>query len=186
MTAKTSDLPTITAPFTVLIDGREKAPYRFTGIDSDARDGRRKIIVPTQWAHLKTGDYTVDGLQDIVAVERKSLADLFGTLGWNRNRFRAEHERMAKMQRAIVVIEASWFEIINMPPSFERAGLMRQSNLPPKTVFRTALSWHVRYGVPWIVAEDRRFAEIYTFRFLEKCWKEFGNDGDVERDGGGT
>jgi DNA excision repair protein ERCC-4 len=184
VTAKTSDLPTITAPFTVLIDGREKAPYRFTGIDSDARDGRRKIIVPTKWAHLKSGDYTVDGLQDIIAVERKSLKDLYGTLGQDRARFQAEHERMAKMQRAVVVIEASWFEIINMPPSFDYAGEMLQSKLPPKTVFRTALSWHVRYGVPWIVAEDRRFAEIYTFRFLEKCWKEFGNDGVAERDGG--
>lgn len=176
MTAKTSDLPTITAPFTVLIDGREKAPYRFTGIDSDARDGRRKIIVPTKWAHLKSGDYTVDGLQDIIAVERKSIEDLFSTLGQHRQRFEAEHSRLAAFRRAVVIIEATWLEILHWPPS--------QSRLNPKTVFRTALSWHARYGVPWIVAEDRRFAEIYTYRFLEKCWKEFKNDGAAERDGG--
>lgn len=184
MSAKLAEPPTITVPFTVLIDGREKAHYRFTGIDADAKDGRRRIIVPTQRAYLKSGDYTVVGLEETAVVERKSLADLYGTLGQNRDRFRAEHERMAEMKRAIVVIEASWFEIIHMPPSFDYAGQVLQSKLNPKTVFRTAVSWYVRYGIPWIVAEDRRFAEIYTFRFLEKCWKEFGNDGDAERDGG--
>ena len=178
MTAKLAEPPTLTVPFTVLVDGREKAPYRFTGIDSDAKDGNRRLIVPTQWAHLKTGDYTIAGLEDVVAVERKSITDLFSTLGQHRKRFEAEHSRLAAFRRAVVVIEATWLEILHWPPGGSR--------LNPKTVFRTALSWHVRYGVPWIVAEDRRFAEIYTFRFLEKCWKEFGNDGDVERDGGGT
>ena len=50
MTAKLAEPPTLTVPFTVLVDGREKA-HRFTGIDSDARDGNRRLIVLTQWAY---------------------------------------------------------------------------------------------------------------------------------------
>jgi DNA excision repair protein ERCC-4 len=157
--------PTTTCPFTILVDGREKAPYRFTGLTTDAVDGKRPIIVPTEWAHLKTGDYAIQGIEDLVTVERKSMADLFSTLAQHRERFEREHERMAEFRRAVVVIEAMWWEIINFPPE--------RSKLNPKTVFRTALSWHVRYGVPWITLEDRRLAEVYTFRFLQKCWKEF-------------
>ncbi len=156
---------TITCPFTILVDGREKSPYRFDRIKSDASKGSRPVIVPTEWAHLKTGDYTISGMEHVVCVERKSLADLFSTLGQHRERFEREHQRMSEVKRSMVVIEANWFEIIHWPPE--------RSSLNTKTVMRTAVSWFARYGVPWIVAEDRRFAEIYTFRFFEKAWKEF-------------
>jgi len=162
----------LTAPFAVLIDGREKAPYRFTDIRADARHGRGRIIVPTEWAHLKTGDYTIRHMKSIVAVERKSLADLYSTLGQHRDRFEAEHQRMAEMRRAAVVIEASWRDILRNPPE--------RSKLIPKTVFRTAMSWFMRYGVPWFAVEDRRMAELTTFRLLEKAWKEFGCVGKNE------
>lgn len=159
---------TVTAPFCVLIDGREKAPYRFTGLRADASKKSRHLVVPTQWAHLKTGDYTIRHLQDTVAVERKSLQDLFSTLGQHRERFEDEHRRLAEMRRAAVIIEASWFDILKFPPGHSR--------LNPKTVFRTAMSWYVRYGVPWFALEDRRLAEVATFRFLEKAYKEFSID----------
>ena len=154
----------IVAPFTVLVDGREKAPYRFTGLVADAAQQRRPLIVPTEWAHLETGDYTIRGHEDIVSVERKSLADLFSTLGQHRDRFEREHQRLAEIRCAAVVVEASWFDVLEMPPE--------RSQLNPKTVWRTAISWSIRYGVPWVMAENRRLAEVYTFRFLEKAWKE--------------
>ena len=156
----------VACPFTIATDGREKARYTFDGMTSDSKDGHRRIVVPIVWAHLKTGDYTIDGLVDQVAVERKSLADLFGTLGAHRDRFELEHQRLATYPRgqACVVIEASWEDILNRPPC--------HSQLHPKTVLRTAVSWQARYGVPWITTADRRLAEIWTFRFLEKVWQQ--------------
>ncbi len=160
----TNTNPIIT-PFTILIDQQEKAPYRFTGLRADAKHNRRPLIVPTESGHMKTGDYAIAGYEHLAVVERKSLADLYSTLGQGRERFGREHERMAAdIARPVVVIEANWFEAINLPPS--------HSKLSPKTVWRTAISWYVRYGVPWIMAEDRRLAEVYTFQFLSKVWKE--------------
>lgn len=161
----------VTCPFAILVDGREGHRYQFTGITSGAESGHRPIIVPSETCYLKTGDYTIRGMESLVTVERKSLVDLYGTLGQNRERFEDEHKRMAEMRRAVVVIEAGWEEIIH--PERTAAVGEWKSKLSPKTVFRTALSWHVKYGIPWMACEDRRFAEIYTFRFLEKCWKEF-------------
>ena len=158
---------TITCPFTILIDGREKAPYRFDGIRADAGQQHRPIVVATEWARLKTGDYTIAGMENEVCVERKSLADLYSTLGQHRERFEREHQRMAAIVETggstIVVVEADWEAAIHWPPE--------RSQLPPKVVFRTALSWQVRYRVPWHFLPDRRFSELFTFRFLEKFWK---------------
>ena len=150
-------------PFTILVDGQEKAPYRFDGLTADAALKNRPLHVPTSWAHLKTGDYSIEGWSKHVTVERKSLADLFSTLGQHRDRFEREHVRMAGMGagNSCVIIEANWDQIINHPPW--------RSRLLPKTVFRTFLSWSQKFAVPWIAVEDRRLAEVTTFRFLE-CW----------------
>lgn len=170
----TTDTRPIVCPFTILVDGREKAPYRFTGLRADSTQKKRPIVVEWEWQHLKTGDYTISGMQSIVCIERKSLADLYSTLGQHRDRFEREHQRMAEFKRSMVVIEASWDQILNHPPP--------QSRLNPKTILRTSESWYMRYGVPWFAMEDRRLAEIHTFRSLEKAWKEFGNAEKVKED----
>jgi hypothetical protein len=108
-------------------------------------------------------------LEHLVCIERKSLADLYSTLGQHRDRFEREHQRMSAMLKAggscCVVVENDWKTAIRFPPVW--------SQLPPKIIFRTALAMEVKYGVPWHFLPDRRFAEIYTFRYLEKFWKYY-------------
>lgn len=151
-------------PFTILVDGQEKLPYRFGGLYADAALKERPLAVRTSWAQLKTGDYSIEGWEKHVTVERKSLDDLYKTLGHGRDRFEREHVRMAGMGagNSCVIIEASWDEILNRPPE--------RSKLLPKTVFRTFLSWSQKYAVPWYAMESRRLAEVTTFRWLEKWW----------------
>lgn len=151
-------------PFTIIIDRQEKAPYSFTDIRADANRQHRPWIVRSRFESLKTGDYSIEGFESAVTVERKSLSDLYTTIGQHRERFEREHERMAEMEFAAVVIEEDWETILRQPPT--------RSRLPPKNVFRVAVSWMQRYGVPWLAMADRRLAELTTFRLLEKFWKE--------------
>ena len=154
--------------FTIAIDGRENSPYHFRGLRTDAKDGRRPLAVRTEYAHLKTGDYSIKGCESLVTVERKSLADLYSTLGQGRDRFQREHERMTEMQFACVVVESDWQTVINNPPT--------HSKLNPKTIWRTAISWQLRYDVPWYMLGTRRLAEIWTYRTLER-WLSTHVDG---------
>ncbi len=155
-----SEVP-LPVPFTILIDGKEKAPYHFNGLRADAACRHRPLIITTEWCHLKTGDYSIKGFESLVTIERKSLADLFGTLGSQerRDRLEREHERMSRMEFAAVVIEASWLDILKSPPI--------ESSLNPKAVFRTALHWQQRFGVPWMTVDCRELAEATTYRLLE-------------------
>jgi len=146
-------------PFVIQVDQREKAPYRFEGIEKDDQE----IVVPTESVHIKTGDYTIRGLSDKIAIERKSLVDLYGSVGRNRDRFCAEHERLAQFERAAVVIEASWYTIMHWPPDM--------SKLSPRVVWRTHASWFTRFGVPWFTLEDRRLSELFTFQLLDRFWR---------------
>lgn len=161
--AKRSKKP-LDNPFTILIDQREKAPYFFTGLRAGSKNSCRPLVVPTEFAHLKTGDYSIAGMEDRICIERKSLADLYSTLGSNRDRFEREHERMTEFDFAAVVVEASIARVILNPP--------KESRLLPKSVYGTAMAWMVRYNVPWLFVEDRVLAEKTTFKLLEKFYLE--------------
>lgn len=149
--------------FTVVVDTREQAPYAFRGLQADAKDGSRELEIPLEFRALEAGDYSVLGFTDCIAVERKSLEDLYSTLGQGRERFEREHQRLAEYRHAAVVIEASWETILSHPPE--------RSRLLPKTVLRTALSWSQKYGVHWHAFENRRLAEVATYRILEQFHK---------------
>ena len=159
---QTSDEPII-VPFKVVIDSREKNPYHFLGIKADADQGCRPLLIPNEVATIKTGDYSIRGFESIVAVERKSKDDLYKTIGQERDRFEDEHRRLQSMGVAAVVIEATWDDLLKNPP--------QGSRLNPKTIYRTALSWSVKYGIPWHCVPGRRLGEITTFRILEKFWE---------------
>lgn len=157
-------------PFTIIVDTREQFPYHFTGFRADARHGYKPLVIPTRRAALKTGDYSIEGFEDRVAVERKSLSDLYGSLGGGRDRFHREFERLNQLECAALVIEAGWPEIIHHPPL--RNPSKNGRLLLPKHVYRTAISWQQRFPrVHWWPCDTRNFAERTTFRALEMFWR---------------
>ena len=160
-----SDAP-LETPFVVVIDTREQRPFAFAGLRADAREGNRPLAVRTAVGTLGQGDYSVLGLEAQVAVERKSLADLYGTLGGGRKRFERELERLAGLAWAAVVVEADWPTVL---------GGHDRSRLNPKTIHRSVIAWQQRYPtIHWWFCGDRRLAEITTFRILERWWKKHG------------
>jgi len=161
------------APFTIVVDNREQHPYRFLGMLPIF--GYTSIeIVRT---YLPTGDYSLVGLEGEFAIERKSLEDLFGTLGQNRRRFEAEIQRLDAMQFAAIVVEADLRQIwrpVDSRPDW-RSGLF------PKSVEGTITSWSIRYPhVHWWTVGDRRAGEIRVFGACQKYWKHVCEQTDAQ------
>ena len=139
----------------LLQDTREQRPFRFNRIDP-----RPKIETVT----LPTGDYTVKPFESEVIIERKSLRDLFGSLGRDRQRFEKVMERLAEFQYAAIVVEADWQTILRNPPRF--------TEMNPKSIFATVVAWEQRYGVSFWMCPNRAFAEKLTYRILERYVKD--------------
>jgi DNA excision repair protein ERCC-4 len=163
------DTATVTGSFLLPVktDTREQTPYTFEGIGWDKTDGGgpgKTLTIETVRGTLASGDYSLAGYERRVAVERKSLADWYGTLGKGRDRFERELERLRSYDFAAVVIEASLAEMATAPPP--------HTELNPKTVYRTFVAWSVRYPVKFVPCDGRRLAEITTFRLLERWLKE--------------
>lgn len=162
-------------PFTVLIDSAEQQPFSFTGFKADAEFGSRPLIVPTEWRCLgrfptSNGDYSIDGYVGRIGIERKSISDLYGTiLGFRdrRKRFEKELENLSAMHKGFVVVEGNLDDVLREAPQWGK----RTPAENRKSLFRSILAYKMRYSVQWEFAADRRGAEVWTFRALEKYWQ---------------
>ncbi len=63
-------------------------------------------LVRVQSASLATGDYTLAGASDLLAIERKSLSDLLSCITSDRERFMDQMRRMKDYPSRFLIIEA--------------------------------------------------------------------------------
>lgn len=138
----------------ILIDSREQRPFSFTG--------KRFEDVITETGTLATGDYSISGLADLVAVERKSLDDLAQCLGKERERFERELVRARGLDAFAVVVEASFEDLAR--------GRYR-SKLNPHSACQSVLSFSARLGIPFLFASSREGAEYATASFLRQYFE---------------
>lgn len=142
----------------ILIDSREQAPFLFSE------------NVDTERVTLDAGDYSVRGLTATVAIERKSLDDLVGSITAGRERFLACCSRMGRLDFAAVVVEGAVEDVL--------AGLYR-SRTRPQSVLGTMLAVHADLGVPTIWAGSRKNAANITERILTRLWRNAVAAGEV-------
>ena len=134
----------------VIVDTREQRPFNF--------EHERYDVQIQPWT-LTVGDYSLRGLEDKVAVERKSLPDLVQCLGRERERFERELLRGAALDAFAVVVEASWSDLAN--------GNFR-SQLNPHAACQSVLAFMARYRTAFLFAGSRPAAEYVTWGFLRQ------------------
>ena len=132
-------------PVTIVIDTREQEGYSF-----DPR------LAATVRRALPAGDYSIAGLENTVAVERKSLDDFVSTVIHSRARFRKELRKLAEYRAACVVVEAGLLEVL----------LHRyRGDAHPNAVLGSALSIILDFRIPVFFCSSRQaacqFAQAY-------------------------
>jgi len=127
----------------ILIDSRERYPYRFSGRD-----------VVAERVALEAGDYAVaSGEGPVAAVERKTFENFTTSLSDGTLAF--QMQRLSEVPAAAVVVEGRYsamFKLEHVPSAFIADALARLQ---------------VRYPeIQVVFADSRKFAEEWTYRFL--------------------
>lgn len=133
--------------FRIVIDTREQNGYSFS--------------TPAVRRKLDAGDYSIEGHEARVAVERKSLQDFVQTVIRSRARFHAELRKLAGYEFACVVVEGSLRDVLEGKYA---------SGAHPNAVFGAAVSICVDWGVPVYFCNDRPTARRFVEGYLERCW----------------
>ncbi len=127
---------------TAIVDTREQLPLCLDPL---------RVQVGT----LDTGDYSLLGC-DHIRIERKSLDDLLGCVGRDRERFDREVQRLLAFPVRVLLVEASWPQI--------ELGQWR-SKLKPEAVIGSLLGWQAM-GLSVHMVGDHERAGRHCARLL--------------------
>lgn len=141
----------------VIVDSREQTPLRFERLTS-------------RLGTLTSGDYAPAGLEHLVAIERKSMDDLVGSLTTDRERFERELHRLRGFRFARVLVTAPRADLL--------AGRYR-SKATPAALLASVTAFEVRYAVPFVFAEDEteaaRLVELWLFYATREVTREYAS-----------
>lgn len=125
----------------VLVDTREKSPFDFSRFPNWIADERKQ--------KLDAGDYCVEGMENLLVLERKTLSDLITTLIQQRPRFFKLCEKMTQYRWRALFVQASYEDVKSPYVEYTRAH--------PNAVSGTLDALEARYGIP----------VVYTSRYQE-------------------
>jgi ERCC4-type nuclease len=156
----------------VIVDTREQNPFTFAGF--------------TNWIGgvvaraLPAGDYSVEGMESLLALERKSLSDLVGSVISGRERFLRECERLAGLPYKAILIEAT-YEEVNSP-------YHQYTTAHPNAISGACDAIEARWDIPILyTSSDRDLAERKAASWLSKAftywWLETNGYGRVLQEG---
>lgn len=136
-----------------LVDSREQVPLDIAPLR-------------TEPGILQTGDYALKALPNAIRIERKSLSDLVGCIGRDRERFEREIERLMAFPVRILLIESTWAAI--------ELGKWR-GKVKPNAVIGSLLGWQAA-GISIHMAHDHKRAGVHDGRMLftvaRRRWRE--------------
>jgi DNA excision repair protein ERCC-4 len=136
---------------TILMDTREQLPLF-------ARPPKGMVVCSCT---LSVGDYSLKGLQDKIAIERKQISDLISYCTTDRENTKIKMRKLQSMQFAALVIEARESEVYR-PYTFSQAS--------PESIRQSLASFSVRYGVHVYIG-DRDKITTWIIDRLIKFWK---------------
>jgi len=131
----------------VVVDSREQKPLSFDAFPD----------IQTEVMALRTGDYSLVGMQELVAVERKSETDLIHSLTYDRARFEAELERSRALRYFGIVIETTWHRLAK--------GEYR-SKASPQSIVGSLFSIATKYNAGLFLVGTDRTSAAYAVQMI--------------------
>ena len=141
-----NDIPSLPR---LLVDTREQTPLTVEHLQSAP-------------ATLQSGDYSVKGLEEVFAVERKSLADLVGSLKSGRDRFMRELHRLRGFTFARLLVVGTMQELYTMS---------QRGRVNLDQVEHSLLSIEQRYGVPVVRVDTPAAAALMVETWAFTAWR---------------
>jgi len=150
--------------FNVLIDNKEKTPWDFDGIE---------YIANANICHLNTGDYTIEGLEDILCIERKrSVAELAHNV--MEKRFVKELERMSEFEYRFLILEFNFRHIEDYPIGSD-IPKSKHKNIKVRGPFIMSFlaKIQVNYNIHVIPCGHRTYAEEVACNLMKTVYRKY-------------
>ena len=135
-----------------IIDTREQAPLNLEA------NGLEVVRAALAW-----GDYSIVGLERLVALERKSIDDFTACCGNERGRFEREILALRGYPVKAIICEFKFSDVLDH---------RYRSKIEPASVIGSIERWMI-CGIPFIMAETPSGAAWIVAGMLKKVWQDF-------------
>lgn len=137
----------------IITDSRENHPYWTDNVQK-----------------LDVGDYTIKGHQHRISIERKSLADLFQTLGKGHKRFKQELKRSESLDYFAIVIDGTYTQALKkyFPHS-------HYTQMKGEVIIKILFTLHIKYGINIFFCDGRAEAKKLVKSIFEAYLRNSGS-----------
>lgn len=151
--------------FNIIVDTREKTPWTLMS----------RQIGETKIQKLDTGDYTIEGLEDVLCIERKkSLSEFVGNM--TDPRFTRELERMMTYERPYLIMEFDYHDVMQFPiGSTVPKILWNKMKVKPPFIMKFISDIQVTYNIPVILAGNTDNAQYIAINIIKRISEIYDN-----------
>lgn len=154
-------------PFLIIKDTREKKIGK--GYSFEPSSECLGYIVET----LKTADYSIQGLEHIVRIERKASVSEFAT-NICENRFWAEMKRMEEFPLRFLLLEFSIEDVLRWPiGSTVPRKKWSQIKTTPNFILKKISEIQVNYNLQVIFANNRDNGQILAYNIFKRVQEKY-------------
>ena len=152
-------------PYTVIKDTREQDGYTFEPFDGRYTSCKGMVV-----RKLDTGDYSLEGLEDKLCIERKGrISELAINLGKDKARFMREIDRMTDFDFKFLILEFSLEDLMKFPVDSdipeEKWKSMKVSN---KYILKMLVEFQLFNNIHVVFAGNKRNAKFAINSILKR------------------
>jgi ERCC4-type nuclease len=143
--------------FTIIVDTREQQPWEFE-------------LYATANKKLDTGDYSIEGLEHVLAIERKkSVSEIANNI--SESRFKDVLERLSKIPYKFMLLEFDLEDIYNFPiGSNIPKRLWSKLKINPKYLLKCLTEIQLNYGIHIVYCGSTENAKKMAESIIKKVY----------------
>lgn len=147
--------------FTIIVDTREQHPWVF----KEFATAKRK---------LDTGDYSIEGLEDKLCIERKNgMAEIATNM--TESRFPDVIERMSKYPHSYILIECNYDQLMNYPRGSDvPQRLWSNIKITPGFILKFLTQLSVSHNIHVIFCGNAEWAEKTALSIMKRVREHYG------------
>jgi len=147
-------------PFTIIVDTREQIPWEFGFHDT----AKKK---------LDTGDYSIEGFEDILAIERKKSVSEIAT-NLSESRFKDVLQRLSKIRHPYMVFEFSLDEVYSFPVGSDIPKRMWDKlKISGNYIIKRLIEIQLEYGIQIVFCDDASNAERFSASLMKRIYERY-------------
>jgi len=149
-------------PFTIIVDTREQQPWEF-GYHETAKK------------KLDTGDYSMEGFEEILAIERKkSVSELATNL--SESRFKNVLERLSQIRHPYMVFEFDIDDIYNFPVGSDiPKKLWGKLRISGNYIIKRLIEFQLQYNIHIVFCGDPSNAERFSVSLMKRIYERYNS-----------